>query len=59
MHLKIWYLGELGGVVVKFACSASAAQGSQVRIPGADLALVIKPHCGGIPHKIGEDWHRC
>ena len=38
-------------IVVKFMCSASVAQGSQVRIPGTDLALLIKPHCGGVRHK--------
>ena len=47
------------GIVVKFGPSASVAQGSQVQILGADLALLIKPCCGGIPHKIEEDWHRC
>ena len=45
--------------MVKFAQSTSVAKGSQVQIPGADLALLIKPCCGGIPHKIEEDWHRC
>ena len=29
----------------------------QVQIPGADIALLIKPCCGGVPHKIEEDWH--
>ena len=51
-------LGLPGGVVVKFARSASGAWGSQVRIPGVDLAPLIRPHCGSIPHKIEEDWHR-
>ena len=45
-------------VVVNFVHSASAAWDSQVRIPGADLALGVKPHFGGIPHKTEEDWHR-
>ena len=45
--------GQPGGIVVKFVCSASAAQGSQVQIPGMDLdtahhAMLIE-----------EDWHRC
>ena len=40
-----------------FACSASGAQGSQAQIPGTNLAPVIEPHCGGMPHKIEEDWH--
>ena len=51
--------GWPGGIVVKFACSALVAQGSQVQILGMDLALLIKPCCDGVPHKIEEDWHRC
>ena len=39
---------QLSGRVVKFASSALAAQGSQIWIPGVDLALLIKPHCGSI-----------
>ena len=54
---KTW--GWPSGVVVKFVHSASGAQGSQVQIPGIDLGLLIKPHCGSIPHKVEEDWHRC
>ena len=45
--------------MVKFVRSASAAQASQVQIPGEDLTLLIEPRCGGVPHKIEEDWHRC
>ena len=41
------------GIVVKFAHSALAAQGSQVRILGADLALLVKPCCGGVQHENG------
>ena len=41
------------------SCSASVARGSQVVIPGTDLAPLVQPACGGIPHKIEEDWHRC
>ena len=51
--------GQPSGIVVKFACSTLAARGSQVQIPGTDLALLIKPCCSGIPHKVEEDWHRC
>ena len=51
--------GLPGGMVVKFTCSALVAWGSQVCIQGVDLALLVKPHCGSIPHKIEEDWHRC
>ena len=38
--------------------SASEARGSLVGILGAELALLIRPHCGGIPHKIEEDWQQ-
>ena len=51
--------GPANAVVVKFVHSYSAAPGSQVWIPGADIALLIKPHCGNISHKTEEDWHRC
>ena len=51
--------GWPNGKVVKFARSASATQGSQIRILGMALALLIKPCCGGVPHKIEEDCHRC
>ena len=47
--------GQPSGMVVNFTCSASAAQGSQVWIPSVDLAPLVKPHCGSIPHKIKED----
>ena len=53
------YQGQFSGIVVRFMHSASLAQGSQVRIPGVDLAPLVKPHCGGIPHKIEENWHGC
>ena len=46
-------------MVVKFTCSALVAGGSQVWILGVELALLIKPHCSDIPHKVEEDWHRC
>ena len=35
------------------------AQCSRVQILGTDLAPLSKPRCGGIPHKVKEDWHRC
>ena len=48
-----------GGAVVKFAPSASAAQGLPVRIPGADMASLGKPCCGRCPkykqRKMGTD----
>ena len=49
-----------GSVVVKLTCSASAVQGSQLPILGADLhatpqaMLWQRP-----PYEIEEDWHRC
>ena len=39
---KLLALGFAGGVVVKFAHSASAARGSQVRIPGADICTAYQ-----------------
>lgn len=45
--------------MVTFVCCVSTAGGSQVRILGADLAPLVKPRCGGIPHKREEDWHGC
>ena len=49
--IKTWALrGWPRGVVVKFVHSALVAQGLQVQIPGVDLAPLIRPHCGGIPH---------
>ena len=45
---------------VKFARFASATQGLPVQIPGADMALLIKPCCGRHPtYKVEEDGDRC
>ena len=52
-------ISKILGAVVKFAHSASVARGLQVQILGTDLALLVRPCCGGIPHKIEEGWHRC
>ena len=41
--------GQPGGTTVKCARSASAAQGSLVRIPGVDMAPLGKPCCGRHP----------
>ena len=39
---------------------ASAARGSQVRIPGADTAVLATPCCGRRPtYKVEEDGHGC
>ena len=51
--------GHPSGIVVKFVHSALAAQGLRVWILGTDLAQLVKLHCGGIPRKVGGDWHRC
>ena len=48
-----------GGKVVKFMHSAWVAPGSQVWILGTDLVPLVKPHCGGMPCKIEDNWHRC
>ena len=56
---KIISWGWPSGVVVKFMPSAPVAWGSQVQIPGVDLALLMKPHCDSIPHETEEAWHRC
>ena len=56
--LKIfkYYWGRPGGAALKFARSASVAQGSPVWIPGADMALFGKPCCGRHPtYKVEED----
>ena len=46
--------------MVKFTHSASAAQGSLVRILGEDMAQLGKP-CGGrhSTYKVEEDGHGC
>ena len=52
--------GWLGGTLVRFARSTPGAQGSPVRIPRADIALLCKPCCGRRPtYKVEEDGHRC
>ena len=49
-----------GGTAVKFTHSASATQGSLVRILGAHMAPLGKPCCGRRPtYKVEEDGHEC
>ena len=42
--------GRPGGRVVKLVSSASAAQGSPAQILGTDMAPLIRPCWGGLPH---------
>ena len=54
------FWGQPGGAVVKCAHSASAARGSLVWIPGADVVPLGKPCCGRRPtYKVEEDEHGC
>ena len=57
--IKNIFQGWPSDIVFKFMHSALAAQDLQIPIPGTEIALPVKPHCGGTPHKIEEDWHRC
>ena len=54
------YWGRPSGIVVKFMCSASAALGLWVRIPGTDIHTAHQAMLSRCPtYKIAEDWHRC
>ena len=54
------FKGRPGGTAVKFAHSTSAALGSPVQIPGADMAQLGKPCCDmGPTYKVEEDRHGC
>ena len=60
MQIKINMRGWPGGVVVKFVCSALAAQGLQVWIPGMDLHTSYQAMLWWHAiYKGEEDWHRC
>ena len=51
-------MSQSSGTVVKFTHPASAAWGSLVWIPGADMALLGKPCCGWrLTYKVEEDGH--
>ena len=56
--IKLW--AWPGGAAVKFTRSASVAQGSLVRVQGADVAPLGTPCCGRRPtSKVEEDGHGC
>ena len=49
-----------GGAAVKSMHYAWAARSSLVRIPGVDMALLVRPCCGRRPtYKVEKDGHRC
>ena len=45
--------------MVKFACSASAAQGLPVQIPGVDLHPACQAMCRRPTYKVEEDEQGC
>ena len=56
---KLCNRGWPGGIVVKFARSTLAAQGSQVQIPRADLHTAHQAMLWQHPtYKTEEDWHQ-
>ena len=58
-NLTQW-AGQVAQQLVKCTHSASAAQGSPVRILGADMAPLGTPCCGRRPtYKVEEDGHGC
>ena len=58
--MKMSGRGRPGGTAFKCARSTSAAPGSLVRIPSADMAPLGKPCCGKRPtYKAEEDGHGC
>ena len=52
--------GRLGGIVVKFTCSACLAWSLQVQIPDVDLHTAHQAMLWWHPtYKVEEDGHRC
>ena len=53
-------MGPASGAAVKCVSSVLTAQGSPVRIPGVDMALLGMPYCGRHPtYKVEEEGHGC
>ena len=50
-YCLVTYRDWPGGVMVKFAPSASVSWGLLVQIPDVDPPLLIRPCCGGIPQR--------
>ena len=60
LFIKSPFRNQPSGTALKFTRSASEAQGSLVRILGADMAALGKPCCGRRPtYKVEEDGHGC
>ena len=56
-HLRVYFIkkirlhgGRPGGAAVRFACYASAARGSLIGIPGADMAPLGKAMLWEVSH---------
>ena len=57
---NVKFQGQLSGAVVKFVRSGLVAQGSLVRIPGADLHTTYQAMlCSSPTYKVEEDGHGC
>ena len=59
LYLQRQIRSRPGGILVEFAHSTSVARGSWVQILGTDLALLVKPCFGSVPHEMEGGWHRC
>ena len=60
INQKSFVWGRPRGTAIEFSRSDLAALGSRVRIPGADMAPLVKPCYGRCPtYKVEEDRHGC